>query len=322
MTVHIPFIRICRNKDTLNFITLVQIFALLFACLCIFLCSCSSADANDTDGAPYTEPSSVAAASFNPANAKKVGIGYVDLSTASSGYVGASAVSNVKCKLQVTHSGESYNYDLPGDGTPIIVPINMGDGTYSFRVMQNSSGNNYIETGATSTDVVLDSQFEPFLHPDVFCNYTPDSPVVKKAYDLAANSTNEGDVVKAVYKWIADNITYDKSKAAELANATGYVPNPDETLESGTGICFDYASLAAAMFRSLGIPCQIVTGYVEPNNLYHAWNMIYINGQWISAEISVVADEWCRIDLTFAAASGDNSEYVGNGVDYTDRYIY
>lgn len=64
------------------------------------------------------------------------------------------------------------------------------------------------------------------------------------------------------------------------------MPNPDETLASRSGICFDYASLAAAMLRSLGIPCQVITGYVGPESLYHAWNMVYIDGSWVGVAIS------------------------------------
>ena len=77
------------------------------------------------------------------------------------------------------------------------------------------------------------------------------------------------------------------------------------TLASGTGICFDYASLGAAMLRSLGIPCQVITGYVSPDDVYHAWNMVYIDGEWISVEISIKPNSWTRVDLTFAASGAD-----------------
>ena len=128
-------------------------------------------------------------------------------------------------------------------------------------------------------------------------------------------------MVRAVYDWLTRNIAYDTGKAAQLADTTGYVPDPDATLSAGSGICFDYASLAAAMFRSLGIPCQIVTGYVSPDNIYHAWNMIYIDGTWVSAQITVNANQWTRIDTTFAAG-GAGADYIGDGSTYTDRYVY
>ena len=141
-----------------------------------------------------------------------------------------------------------------------------------------------------------------------------------KARELAQGAANQGDVVRNIYQWVVDNITYDHDKAAQLASATGYVPDPDATLASGTGICFDYASLGAAMLRSLGIPCQVITGYVSPDDVYHAWNMVYIDGEWISVEISIKPNSWTRVDLTFAASGAAST--IGDGTSYTDRYTY
>ena len=142
-----------------------------------------------------------------------------------------------------------------------------------------------------------------------------------KARELTADAQNVGDAVKAVCTYIVNNVDYDTDKASQLKEVTGYVPNPDETFSTNKGICFDYASLGAAMLRSLGIPTKIVTGYVSPNDLYHAWIMVYIDGSWTSAQFSVNPQSWSRVDLTFAADSGNDS-YVGDGVSYTDRYVY
>ena len=67
-----------------------------------------------------------------------------------------------------------------------------------------------------------------------------------------------------------------------------------------------------------------MTGYVSPSNVYHAWIMVYIDGSWKSARISVDQNTWSRVDLTFAAAQGDDraAGYVGDGSTYTDRYTY
>ena len=75
------------------------------------------------------------------------------------------------------------------------------------------------------------------------------------------------------------------------------------------------------MLRSLGIPCKIITGYVSPDGIYHAWNVVYLDGSWISVEVNVESQTWTIIDLTFAAA-GASQEYVGDGTAYTERYTY
>lgn len=276
-------------------------------------------DPGTTSGPAWAMPAAALLSPFS-ADAVSAAAPVVDLSHASEGYVAASATSDARLKLQVVCGEMSYNYDLPSDGSPIVVPLNMGDGAYRVRVMQNTSGNNYVEVYAVDADVTLESEFAPYLRPNLFCDYDDSSAAVSKARELAAGAENEGDVMRDVCIWVASNITYDYDKAAELSGTSGYVPSPDETLALGTGICFDYASLSAAMLRSLGIPCKVVTGYVSPDGVYHAWNLVYINGSWTSVEFSVRAGEWSRVDLTFAAAGAGDT--VGDGTSYTDRYVY
>ena len=209
---------------------------------------------------------------------------------------------------------------MPNDGTPIVYPLAFGDGAYTFRIMLNTQGNNYVELYSTTASVSLESEFAPFVMPNVYCDFNEESSCVKKARELVANSTNEAEALEAICTWIVDNVSYDDAKAEQLKSAAGYVPNPDETLAIGTGICFDYASLGAAMLRSQGIPTKIVTGYVSPGNIYHAWIMVYIDGTWKSAQFSVSPNTWSRVDLTFAASGG--GENVGDGESYTDRFVY
>lgn len=273
-----------------------------------------------TSGPAYSAPGSVALSAFHGDFAQTGNDCAIDTSAVSEGYVGASARSDSRLKFQVSKGEMSYNYDLPNDGTPIVVPVNMGDGPYMFRVMQNTSGNNYVELFSVIENVNLTSETAPFLVPNMFVNYNESSAVVAKARELAQGAANQGDVVRNVYEWVVDNISYDHDKAAELASVTGYVPDPDATLAAGSGICFDYASLGAAMLRSLGIPCKVITGYVSPDDVYHAWNMVYIDGEWVSVEISIKPNDWTRVDLTFAASGA--AATIGDGTSYTDRYTY
>lgn len=278
------------------------------------------ADEGETSGPAWSAPSTIVLSPYNPDGLEGTPEAGVDTSSLSQGYVCAVGVSDSRLKFQVACGDAAYNYDLPQDGTPIVCPINMGDGSYTFRVMQNTSGDKYVELFSTSAQVALDSEFEPFIRPSFYCSYDASSAAVKKASELVADAANEGDVLRAVYSYIVSNVAYDNDKAAELATQTGYVPNPDETLASGKGICFDYASLAGAMLRSLGIPTKIITGYVSPDGIYHAWNMVYIDGSWHTVEISVDPDTWTRVDLTFAASGALDT--VGDGSGYTDRYVY
>lgn len=298
----------------------IMLLSLVCACLLSGCGGGGSQGESSTSGPAFEAPTTSATAQFSKAVVSGRGAA-IDTSSVADGYVAAEATNSSRLKFQVTKGDASYNYDMPNDGTPVICPINMGNGLYTFRVMQNTSGSNYVEILSMDLQVNITTEFEPFIRPNVFCAYTDQSAVVAQAHELAQGAENEGDVARSIYTWMKENITYDKDKAKKLSSSSGYIPNPDETLSSKTGICFDYASLAAAMFRSLGIPCKIITGYVAPDDIYHAWNMIYIDGKWESVEITVNPDTWTRIDITFAATGAD-SEFIGDGSNYTDRYVY
>lgn len=292
----------------------------------VFLGSCAGVNEavqNATDESLEGETSgpaySIPPITLSPTNASEADKGYeIDISTASEGYVGVAAISSARLKFQVTLGEMSYNYDLPSDGSPIVCPVNMGNGSYTFTVWENTSGDRYVELGSTTVDIALNSEFAPFIRPSYFCMYTESSSSIRKASELVSGTKNQGDVVKNVYNWIVENIDYDTAKASSVAD--GYVPDPDSTLQNSSGICFDYASLAAAMLRSQGIPTKIMTGYLSPDNIYHAWNMVYIDGRWNTISVNIEANTWSRIDTTFAA--GGASSFVGDGKMYTDRYTY
>lgn len=272
----------------------------------------SSADAS-SGGGGFSYPDSLTLPDTSSEDA-------IDVSHVNEGYVCVHTKNDNRLKFQVSNGDNTYNYDLPSDGTVTVYPINMGDGSYLFRIMQNTEGSNYVEIDSTQAEVALKSEFAPFLLPNMFCDYSEDSACVKKARELADGASSEIDAVERVCTFVVGNIKYDTEKAKELSTSTGYVPNPDETLSEGKGVCFDYASLGAAMLRSLGIPAKVITGYVSPGDLYHAWIMIYADGEWKSGEFTVSKDTWSRVDLTFASTG--NSEFTGDGGSYTDRYTY
>ncbi len=143
---------------------------------------------------------------------------------------------------------------------------------------------------------------------------------MKKAQELAASARNETDVILAVYDYICNTVRYDRQKASSVQS--GYVSRPDETMRSGTGICLDYAALAAAMLRSQGIPTKMIFGHVSPGDIYHAWNMFYTEETgWVTVSFTTGKNGWTRMDATFAAG-GASTEYIGDGSNYADLYTY
>jgi hypothetical protein len=244
----------------------------------------------------------------------------VDCSATEQGYVAVSAVADATLKCQVLKGEETYTYDLASDGTPSIYPLQCGDGEYTLRVLKNVVDKKYAELYTTYIEVTTIDEFQPYLRPSDYVNYQADSQCVAKAQELAASADTALQVVTAVYDYICANVTYDTEKAKTVSS--GYLPDPDDTLRTGTGICFDYAALAAAMLRSQGIPTKVIFGYVSPNGLYHAWNMFYTEETgWVTVDYQVSGAAWNRLDLTFSA-NGADSTFVGDGGNYTDLYFY
>lgn len=297
----------------------IRAYAVVVAvCALLVLVGCQGASASEAASAPT-------GAAFNPpAQVLMPEVSAdgpaIDVSHVADGYVVVRQSSAARIKFQANHGNGTYNYDLPNDDTPVVFPVNMGDGDYVFRIMKNTGGNDYVEAERVEQTVQLSSEFAPFVIPNQYCDYREESACVAKARELTKDAANQGEAVQRICEYVVGNVSYDNDKASTLSNATGYIPNPDDTLASGTGVCFDYASLGAAMLRSVGFPTKIITGYVSPGDLYHAWVMVYVDGSWQTGEFSVSADEWSRVDLTFAASG--STEFTGDGTSYVERYVY
>lgn len=268
---------------------------------------------------PYQAPP-FAGSAFHSEQAQGENGALLDLSATAEGYVAVSAQGEGRLKFQVIKGEDTYTYDLPGDGTPAIFPLQGGDGDYTFRVMEEVTEGKYAKVYEQAAAVTLQDPYQPFLRPSQYVPYEEGSACVEKAGEIARRQGSALEVVEAVFAFICENVTYDKALAASVPK--GYLPDPDATLESGKGICFDYASLAAAMLRSQGIPTKMVFGYVQPDDLYHAWNMFYTKESgWVAVEYEVESNSWNRLDPTFSA-NGSDGEFVGDGTNYTDVYYY
>ena len=303
------------------FVTGKKLIFFLTLTICLILSACGGS-ADSTASGAATEGDFEAEyhdAEFHDDDASGNSEVQVDLSCANDGYFGVTAESDTRLKLQVFKDDETFTYDLK-TGEPQIFPFQSGDGTYTIKVMKNVSGNSYYELYSTSASVSLNDEFAPFVRPNTYADYSEESDCVKEAAKMAESSGSESEFVGKVYDYICKKVDYDY-KEAETVSST-YVPDPDEVLNTGKGICFDYASLAASMLRSQGIPTKIIFGYVAPDNLYHAWNMFYTDEKgWTTVEFSVDPGDWTRVDLTFSA-NGQNADFIGDGTNYQDVYQY
>ena len=261
----------------------------------------------------------------------------IDATKKDEGYLGIRYLNQTSKRLKIriiklkSDGSEdlSYIYDLNSKGTREMFSLSQGSGRYTVKILENIEGDRYAVVQTQTIDIKLTNEFAPFLVPIQYINYTSTSKAVAKAKELTKNCKTDLEKVQAVYKYILDNVIYDYDKAKKVVagQLNGYIPTVDVILDSKKGICFDYSSLMGAMLRSIGVPTKLVMGYVAPNNGYHAWNDVYISGKgWIKINSQVYFDgkNFSRMDSTFAAAnkSGKQTEFIGNGKNYSPLYQY
>ena len=251
----------------------------------------------------------------------------IDHSNAHDGYVMIRFLTPTNMTVAVLITGPDavqYSYRLRGDGEFEVFPLTAGDGSYLIQVLENieAGTNRFSLRGSATIDVTLTSEFAPFLRPNQFVNFNAYSEVVRVAAELICADMSIVEKIAAVYYFVITNIDYDVELARTVQS--GYVPDLDEVLARGKGICFDYASLMAAMLRSQGIPARLAIGYVGLGNqeVYHAWIDVYSEEEgWLNAVVFFDGETWRLLDPTFSAG-GAPPEFVGDGSNYRVVYFH
>lgn len=255
---------------------------------------------------------------------KKNNKAVIDYSNTKDGYVMVkyTAATTKKLKVQVKGPTTTYTYNIAADNAWDTYPLSDGDGNYQVVVYENISGTKYSTALSVSFAVTLEDEFAPFLRPNQYVDYENAPNTVAKAQELTKDKTDTLSKVTAVYDYVVQSLTYDKQLAATVQS--GYLPVLDTVLAKKSGICFDYASLMTGMLRSQGIPCKLVVGYA--GTAYHAWISVWSEETgWVEGVIYFNGTAWQRMDPTFASTGKQSQaimQYIGDGKNYTTKYLY
>lgn len=246
----------------------------------------------------------------------------IDASNIAEGYVMVCYQGGAdKAKLQITiPDGTVYTYTLSTSSYETF-PLTGGDGNYHLDVLEHAYDDMYAVVFSQDISVALNDEFKPFLYPNQYVWFTQDTEAAALGRKLSDSSSGDLDYVTQVYNYVIENISYDKELAENVQS--GYLPDVDATLASGKGICFDYASLMAAMLRSQSIPTKLVIGY--SGEAYHAWISVYLKESgWVNNIIEFDGKSWSLMDPTLAANNSGKAvkKYIGDGSNYTEKYSY
>ena len=249
----------------------------------------------------------------------------IDYSNAQDGYVMIKYLERTNKQVRVIikgPGGNSYTYTLNTNGDFEVYPLSDGSGDYSVDVFEQVEGTKYASANSAKIRARITDQFAPFLRPNQYVNYNPNSRAVQRAASITGSAAGLTEMISAVYNFVIENISYDQELARNVTS--GYLPNIDAVLSSGKGICFDYSAVMAAMLRSLGIPCKLVVGHAGA--VYHAWINAYSKETgWVNQVIFFDGVNWILMDPTFASSSNQSADimqFIGDGSNYSAKFQY
>ncbi len=184
--------------------------------------------------------------------------------------------NNDNMKVLITKGNNKEHYDLKQNAN---YPLQFGNGEYTISILEHVNGNQYRPIGTEKVNLELKDEKQLYLQSTEMVDWNEDMLAIKEAEELTKDAKTDEEKVDAIYEYITNNIKYDNKKAETVQ--AGYTPSIDAILKSQSGICYDYAVLAAAMLRSVDIPTKLIMGYKDDIESYHAWNEVYLDGQWM-----------------------------------------
>lgn len=119
----------------------------------------------------------------------------------------------------------------------------------------------------------------PSLLPDSLIQ--SDHPrIIAAAQSIVAPHDSSVAKARKLLQWVYRNIR----KKPVLS-----VPNALEILKNREGDCNEHAVLLAALSRAAGIPAEVEAGivYLRGKFYYHAWNALFLEGTWITADATL-----------------------------------
>jgi transglutaminase-like putative cysteine protease len=158
--------------------------------------------------------------------------------------------------------------------------------------------------------VLSSKESKEFLGPDKLVPIT--GLPAELATKTTAGKSSQLDKARAIYDYVFDNMSYDKSGTGWGRGDVLYACNAKK------GKCTDFHSLFIAMARSQGIPARFEIGFQVPPNqhsgeiaAYHCWAEFF-NAQngWIPVDISEAWKRPPKKDYYFGAQEPDRVQFT------------
>ena len=220
-----------------------------------------------------------------------------------SGYISIKFVKDTdkKVKLLIRYDDTRYTYNISNMDEYTNFPLQLGNGKYTIGIYENTVDSKYRRLASETIELDLEDYKVVFLNSVQEIDYATSNDMITLARRLLVQLEvdrrmeeldddiilTQYQIIKLYYDSVVETIRYDYDKIKTIKY--NYLPSNDVTLDTSTGICYDYSSLLASMLRSQGIPTKLVKGYANYSKVYHAWNEIYLEKE----------DRWITVDTTY-----------------------
>lgn len=175
-------------------------------------------------------------------------------------YLQTGPLGNRACRLSLQPGSTTIHYS----STATLSPKEPDDGDL-----------NELDYTELSADVL------PYLNPSRYCE---SDKLGKFAADTFGHMNRGYDRVSKIADWVYNSLSY-------TPGSTGPSSTACDVLLQRAGVCRDFAHVAIALCRSLGIPARYVSGYavnLEPPD-FHGFFEAYLGGDWILFDATKLA---------------------------------
>ena len=157
-----------------------------------------------------------------------------------------------------------------------------------------------------SAQVELPGEVLPYLNPSRYCE---SDRLLKFAWDRFGTLAPGHGRVAAVVDWVHGHLDY-------VPGSTGATTTACDVLVQGAGVCRDYAHLAIALCRALGLPARYVAGYavdLEPPD-FHGFCEVWLGDAWYLFDATRLApvSGFVRIGTGRDAADASFATLIGS----------
>ncbi len=152
--------------------------------------------------------------------------------------------------------------------------------------------------GRAAPAPVVERDLVTYLRPS---RYVQSDSLTDRARELFAGLEGRG-LVTAVEAWVHDHLTYDGAATSPTGGAV-------ETLDSGAGVCRDFANVTAAFLRALDVPARLVSVYapeLTPRD-FHAVVEACIEGRWVVVDATRLAPRAGFVRIATGRDSADTA---------------